>query len=141
MPALTCKACPVDILHGLVRNDKLLLPPHENGSPISVLHRQMRFFQFVSDMSESGETSPMDHVFLLRCPPVPRQEPIPTPDDLGVEVGSKLRPVVGQATYTQVTAQMRRRKVDILGDQISSNCHIRFIACVIILTTIVTLTS
>ena len=61
----------------------------------------------MSDMSESGEASPVNHIFLLRCAPIPRQEPIPTPDDLGIEVRRELGPVICQATYAQIPAQMR----------------------------------
>lgn len=68
----------------------------------------------MSDMSESGEASPVDHIFLLRRSPIARQEPIPTPDDLGIEVRGELGPVVCQASYAQITAQMRGREVDIL---------------------------
>lgn len=88
----------------MIGNQELLLPPHEHCSPISVLHRQVRLFEFMSDMSESGETSPVNHIFLFRCPPIPRQESIPTPDDLGIEVRRELRPVICQAAYAQVTA-------------------------------------
>ena len=102
----TCKTCTIDVLYAMVRNEEALLPSHEHSSTVTV-HCEMRHLQLVLDMAESGETSPMDHVLLLIGTPIPRQETIAASDDLGVEVGCQLRPVVGQSTNTKIAAQKR----------------------------------
>lgn len=91
---LTRETCPTDILHTMVGYEELLLPPHEDSTAVHVRHRQVRFLQLVSDMSERREAGPMNHVFLLGCAPVTGQETIPTPYDLSIEVGGEFRPVV-----------------------------------------------
>lgn len=105
--SLTCKACTVDILHTMVRNQELLLPPHEHRSAVQrVLHGQVRLLELVLHMPESGETGPVHHILLFRCTPVARQEPIPAANYLGVKVGRQLRPVVCEALDSQVPAQV-----------------------------------
>ena len=111
---LTCKARTVDVLHAMVGHKELLLPPHEHSSPIGVFHGQMGFLEFVADLAKSWETTPVDHVFLLRCAPAPGEEAIAAADDLCVKEGGELGPVVGESADAEVTAEVGRRKVDVL---------------------------
>lgn len=111
---LTCETGSADVLHAVVRNQKLLLPPHENGTSIGILHRQVGLLQFMANMTESRETSPVDHVFLLGRTPVPRQEAVFAADDLCVKVRRELGPVVCQATDAQIAAEVRRGEINVL---------------------------
>ena len=115
MISLTCETCPVDILHPVVGDKELFLPPHEDRSSVQgVLHRQMRLIQLILDMSERGEPSPVHHVLLLGRSPIARQEAIATSNDLRVKVRRELWPVVRQAADPEVATQVGRCKVDVL---------------------------
>ena len=78
----------------MVWDQKLLLPSHKDRAAVSIFHRQMRFLQIISNMAESREASPMDHVFLLAGAPIPRQESVAAPNDFGIEIGGELGPIV-----------------------------------------------
>ena len=104
----------------MIRNKELLLPTHKDRTAIErVLHRQVGLLELVLHMAEGGESRPVDHILLLSCAPIPRQEPVATSNYLGVKVGRKLWPVVCQAADSEVAAQVRGRKVNVLGFQVS----------------------
>jgi len=109
----SCKASTADILHSVVGNQELLLPPHEDGSSVSIFHDQMRLLQLVADVPESREAAPVDHVFLLGCAPVPSQEAIATANNLCVEVGGEFWPVICQAAYAEVSTEVGEGEVNI----------------------------
>ena len=102
---LTSKARAVDILHTVIRDKELLLPTHEDRAAVErILHRQVGLLELVLDVAERRESRPMHHVLLLIRPPVPRQETVPTADDLRIEICRQLGPVIRQATNPEVSA-------------------------------------
>ena len=100
----------------MVGHKELLLPPHEDGPPVGIFHGQVGFLEFISDMAEGWETAPVDHVFLLGSAPAPGEEAIAAADDLCVKEGGELGPVVGESADAEVTAEVGRRKVDVLRE-------------------------
>ena len=115
MMSRTRKASTIDVLHTMVGNQELLLPAHEDRTAAErVRHGQQRLLQLRSHMTERGETGPVHHVLRLRSAPIAREEAIPAPNNLGVEVGRQFGPVVGKTTDAQVPAQARRGEVDVL---------------------------
>ena len=115
MMSLTGKASTVDVLHTVVGDQELLLPAHEDRPSVErVGHRHLRLLELVPDVAEGREPRPVHHVLLLGRAPIARQEPVPTPNDLGVEVRRELGPVVGEAADAQVPAEVRGGKVDVL---------------------------
>ena len=111
----TCKACTADVLHAVVWDEEFLLPAHEHGASVRVLHGHMWFLQLVPDVPERGEAGPVHQVLLLRRTPLASQETVPTANDLGVKVRRELGPVVCEPPNAQVTTQMRGRKIHILS--------------------------
>ena len=111
---LTCKAGAANILHSVVGYEELLLPPHEHGSSVGILHGQVWLLQLVADVPESREAAPVDHVFLLGRTPVSGQEAIPAADDLCVKIGGEFWPIVCQAAYAEVSTEMGEGEVNIL---------------------------
>jgi len=111
---LTSKAGTTDVLHPVVRNQELLLPSHEHRPSIPIIDSHMRFLGLSFDVLECWESCPMDHVFMFRGTPILGQEPIPTSNDLSIEIGCEFRPIICQAPYPEVATQERRGKIDIL---------------------------
>lgn len=114
----TCKACAIDVLYTMIRNQKPFLPPHEHCTTVPIVHRQMWFLQFMLDMSEGRETLPMDHVLLFVCTPVLCQKSILVTDDLCIKIRGELGPVVCQTSYAKITAKERGCKIDVLHTDI-----------------------
>lgn len=90
----TCEACTVDIKNSVVGYQEPLLPSHEDGSAITVTHRQMRLPEFTLDMAECWEARPMNHVFVFISSPVLCQKAIPAADYFGIKVRGELWPIV-----------------------------------------------
>lgn len=88
----------------MVRHYELLLPAHEHGTSVCILHGQIWFLGFVPDVSERREAGPMDHVFLFGSAPLLREEAVAATDNLCVKVCGKLGPVVREARDMQVSA-------------------------------------
>jgi hypothetical protein len=66
------------------------------------------------NMLECGKARPMYEILMLGSAPILRQETIAAANDLRVEVGRELRPVVGQTTNPEVPTQIGQGKIDIL---------------------------
>lgn len=103
---LTRETCTTDVLDSVIGHQKLLLPPHEDRPAICVLHGQMGFLQFMAHVPEGRKACPMNHIFLFRRAPIPGQEAIPATDDLRVEIGGQLWPVVREPSDAQVPAEV-----------------------------------
>ena len=103
---LTSKTRAIDILHPVVWDQEFLLPSHEHGTSVGIAHGQVRLPQFLPDMSESRETTPMHHILLFTGSPVSSQESIPTPNDFSIKVRGQFRPVVCQTANAKVTTQV-----------------------------------
>jgi hypothetical protein len=113
----------------MIRNQELLLPSHEHGSPVPIVDGHEGFLRLSFRVLESREPRPMDHVFMLRRAPILRQEAIPTPNYLGIEIGREFWPVVRQALYPQVSAQGGGGKVNVLYPVIDDDeCGVRQIS-------------
>src|SRR5882762_11076876 len=98
----------------MIWNQKPLLPPHEHCTAVPITHRQVGFPQLVLDMSEGGETLPVDHIFLLVGTPVLCQKSILATNNFCIEIRGELWPVVCQTSYAEITAKERGCKINIL---------------------------
>ena len=52
---------------------------------------------------ERREARPMHDIFMPSCTPALSQETVTTTDDLGIEISSQLRPIVGQTADPKIT--------------------------------------
>jgi hypothetical protein len=118
---LTRKTCTINVLHTMIWHQEPLLPPHKDSTSIPIVHRQIRPFELMFHMSESRKTLPMNHIFLLVCPPILGQKPIPTANYFCIEIRSELRPIICQAPDAKVATKGRGCKVYIL-EVFSGNC-------------------
>lgn len=111
---LAGKTCAIDILYAVIRNQETLLPPHEHGPSVAVRDGVVRSFKVVLNVTEGGEAGPMYHVVGLVGAPILSTEAVAAANDLSVKVGGELGIIFGETSDAKVTAEERRRKVDVL---------------------------
>lgn len=92
----------------MVRNQKPLLPPHKHYTTVSIAHSQVWLLQLMLDVSESGETLPVNHILLLVGTPFLCQKSILVADDFCIEICGEFWPVVGQTPYAEIAAKEGR---------------------------------
>lgn len=109
----TGKTCAIDILYAVIRDQETLLPPHEHGPSVAVRDGVVRSFKVVLNVTEGGEAGPMYHVVGLVGAPVLSTEAVATANDFSVKVGGELGIIFGETSDAKVTAEERRRKVDV----------------------------
>lgn len=112
---LTCKAGTVDIMDSVVRNQKLFLPPHKNSPSVPIIDRQPWSPSLVFDVAKGREAGPVNEILVFTGAPVLRQKAISTANDFGVKVSRELRPVVGEAADTQISAKKGSGEINVLG--------------------------
>lgn len=93
-------------MHTMVWHKEPFLPSHENGAPVpTIIHRQIGLLQIVLHLTERRKALPVHHIFSFGGAPPLREEAVSTTDDLRVEIGRELRPIVGQTTNAKIPAE------------------------------------
>jgi hypothetical protein len=71
----------------MIWNEKLLFPPHEDSSPVSIIDREPGSFGLVFDVAKGREAGPVNEILIFAGAPVLRQKAMTTPDNFSIEIG------------------------------------------------------